>query len=223
MFSPAELFYKELCELPAVLTEIKNFLDSRGANMRQHSSKRIMTTVANNICEDQEDCHAAVDILTEILAAGRRVRADISQTDNNSHETPQATTRQAPSTSAPDIGAQNVVMRLTERDKKLSRELGETWMDFVAEYMQVCGDYAPSTTQKLHYMHKLLHGDAIRFYLNHMDGYAASFQQSIDLVEKEYNSAVRHARVKSFLNIPRIPAFESEGLDEAAALSRLKR
>lgn len=69
-------------------------------------------------------------------------------------------------------------------------------------------------------MHNILSGDAKRFYLDRVDGYATSFQQAIDLVEKEYNSAVRQARVKNYLNHLRISTLESEGLDEAAALSK---
>ena len=80
MFSPADLFSKELCEFPAIYTELRNFLDARGANMHQHSSHRIMMTLARNVYEEQEDRQAAIEIVSEIMSAGRRMRADLSQT-----------------------------------------------------------------------------------------------------------------------------------------------
>lgn len=149
MVPPAQLFCKELCKLPVIFTELRNFLDYKGANMRQHSSRRIMMTLANNIYEEQEDRQAAVDIVSEIVAAGRRMRADLSQTDSNRRESPQATTTQVHTSSAPDRVAHNVAMRLKERDKKFSGPLGESWMEYVDEYLQVCRDYALSPTQKL--------------------------------------------------------------------------
>ena len=60
-------------------------------------------------------------------------------------------------------------------------------MEFVDEYIQVCRDHALSQTQKLQYMQNILSGDAKRFYLDRVDGYATSYQQAIDLIENEYN------------------------------------
>lgn len=77
MFPPADFISKELCEFPAIYTELRNFLDSHGANMQQHSSRRIMITLAHNMYEEQEDQHAAVGIVTDIMAAGRRIRTDL--------------------------------------------------------------------------------------------------------------------------------------------------
>ena len=54
MFPPADLFSKELCELPAVYTELRNFLDSHGANMQQHSSRRIMMTLAHKYTKSRK-------------------------------------------------------------------------------------------------------------------------------------------------------------------------
>ena len=125
------------------------------------------------------------------------MRTDLSRTDNNRQEESQSRSASTSVASAPDRLAHNVAMRLRDRDKKFSEALGESWMEFVDEYMQVCRDYSLSPKQKLHYMHNLLSGDAKRFYLDRVDGYATSYQQAIDLVENEYNSPVRQARVKT--------------------------
>ena len=189
--------------------------------MQQNSSRRIMMTLAHNVYEEQEERHAAIEIVSEIVSARRRMRADLFQTENSrraSSQTPVVTTSAA---SAPDRVAHNVAMCLRDKDKTFSGALGESWMAFVDKYIHVCRDYALSQTQKLQYMHNLLSGDAKRFYLDRVDGYATSYQQAIDLVEKEYNSPVLKARVKNYLNNLRISTLTAEGLDESAALSKI--
>ena len=74
MFPPSDLFSKELRSLLSVCSELHNFLDSRGACMTQHSSRRIMITLAHNLYEEQENKQAAVDIVQLIFASGRRNR-----------------------------------------------------------------------------------------------------------------------------------------------------
>ena len=71
MFPPAALFGKELSNMPAIYSELRNFLDSRGENMQQHSSRRIMITLAHKLY--------AKSIVYEIIASGRRTRTDFSR------------------------------------------------------------------------------------------------------------------------------------------------
>ena len=70
-------------------------------------------------------------------------------------------------------------------------------------------------------MQNLLSGDAKRFFLDHVDGYATSYQQPINKIEKEYNWPVRQDRVKNSLNNLRISTFTAEGLDRSAALPKI--
>ena len=74
MFPPAELFCKDLRSLPSLYSELRNFLHSRGASMTQHSSRRIMRTLAHQLYEEKEDEHAAVDIVQKIIVSDRRSR-----------------------------------------------------------------------------------------------------------------------------------------------------
>ena len=53
------------------------------------------------------------------------------------------------------------------------------------EYSQIKRDYNLGPSQKLPYLHNLLHGDAKRFYLDKVDGYATGFQQAIAMLEEE--------------------------------------
>lgn len=81
--------------------------------------------------------------------------------------------------------AQNAAMRLKESDKTLSGDLGESWMEYVDEYLQLCRNYSLSPSQKLQYPHNLLREDAKRYYLDKVDGYATSFRQAIQMLESE--------------------------------------
>lgn len=87
--------------------------------------------------------------------------------------------------------------------------------------MQVGREYSLSTWQELQYMHNHFSGDAKRFCLERLDSHATLYQHSMDLIENEYNSQVRQARVKNYLITLRISTFTSELLKEAAALSKI--
>lgn len=52
-------------------------MDARGANMKQHSSIRVIMTFAHGIYEESEDRDAAVEMALLILESSRRVRADL--------------------------------------------------------------------------------------------------------------------------------------------------
>lgn len=71
MLPPDQLFRKELRSLPSVNSEFRTFLDTRCARMTQHSSRRIMMTLASNVYEELEDRQAAIEIIQATIAAGR--------------------------------------------------------------------------------------------------------------------------------------------------------
>ena len=70
-------------------------------------------------------------------------------------------------------------------------------MEFVDKQSQISRDYNLNPSQKLQYLPDLLHGDAKRYYLDKVDGYATSFQQAVSMLEQKYNSPVRQTRVKN--------------------------
>lgn len=181
--------------------------------MQPHSSRCIIMTLDHNVYEEQEDRQAAIGFVSETIAAGRRTRADLSQVESKCRVDSQPLSVPTTSSSVSDLVAHNFSRRLKDRDKKFSGALGESWMEFVDKYIQVYRDYALSPTQKLQYMHNLLSGDAKKFCLDRVDGYATFYQQAFDRIEKEYNSPVRQARVKNYLNNLRISTFTAEVLD----------
>ena len=71
-FPPALLVNENMRAIPALYSELRNVSDTRGCNLTQHSSRRIMMTLATNLYEDNDDKAAAVDIMRSIIASGRR-------------------------------------------------------------------------------------------------------------------------------------------------------
>lgn len=162
-----------LCDVRAMYaphTEVRNFLDSKGENLTPHSSHLIMMTLSTNIYEDAEDTKAAENILRDIIVAGRQASiASIHQQQNSS------TTGNIAAASAPirsirvtstDKVAQNVSIRFKYLEKKLTGDIDEFWQEFVDEYRQMAREYGLSYKQKLHYLQKMLRGDAKSFYLD---------------------------------------------------------
>ncbi len=82
-------------------------------------------------------------------------------------------------------------------------------MEFVAEYQQARG-YSLSPQQKKQYLHNLLRGDSKRFFLDREENYVTTFQQAVEMFEKEYNSTVRQKRVKKYLNGLRMTNFTKD-------------
>lgn len=68
---------------------------------------------------------------------------------------------------------------LKDKDKKFFDDLGESWMEFIYEYLQIYRDSTLGPVQKLHYLHNILRGDAKLFYLDKVNGYGTGFQQAV--------------------------------------------
>ena len=221
MFPPAVLFGKEICDLPAVHIELRDFLDSRGANLQQHSSHRVINTLAHGLYEETEDTQAAMEMARAIIAAGRRPRTDLNNQPASQSSAPYRTTETLGTHASVGKPAHNIAMRPKERDKKFSGDLGESWMEFVDEYSQISRGYNLNPSQKLQYLDNLLNGDAKRYYLDKVDGYASSFQQAVSMLENEYNSPVRQTRVKNYLNSLRVSSYITQGVESSAALSKI--
>lgn len=74
-----------------------------------------------------------------------------------------------------------------DEDKKFSGDVGECWMDYVDDYLQVAVYHNISPPQNLQYLHNLLPNEAKRFYIELVAKYTQPFQQAVDLVNKNYN------------------------------------
>ena len=215
MFPPASLFSAALLHIPSVHRSVRDFLDANGANMSPHISRRVINTLAVNVYEEAEDRSAAFEMAKDIISRGRK-RAQVPP-----EEPPQRGQSSSHSSPSIDKVAHNVAMRFKDFAMKFHGNVGECWQEYVDEYRQVARDYGLNQKQKLDYLHNLLSGDAKRFYLDVVDGYASGFQQAVDMVEGEYNSIVRQTRVKNYLNTLRLSQYESEGIETPASLERV--
>ena len=126
MYPLTVLFSQEIRDLPAIYSELRDFLDSRGANMTQHSSRRVMMTLSTSLYEEQEDTLAATEILDEAIAAGRR-RNTLTSTLNVPAPAVASTLHGSPSDISADRLAHNryvphalryIGMRLKDNKKK---------------------------------------------------------------------------------------------------------
>ena len=87
-------------------------------------------TLPYGIYEEPEDTQAAIDMAREIVAAGRRSRSNAPGSSKRglSQPIPQSTNVTSPNHTSSEKVAHNVAMRLKDKDKKLSGDLGESWM-----------------------------------------------------------------------------------------------
>lgn len=82
-------------------------------------------------------------------------------------------------------------MRLKDSDKKFSGDFRECWHAFADKYNQISCDFKLNAAQKLQYLQNVPRNDASSFYLDRVQAYANTLEQAVDMIDEEYNSAVR--------------------------------
>lgn len=80
---------------------------------------------------------------------------------------------------------------------------------YVDSYIQLSKEYNLSRKQKLEYLYNLLCTEALRFYLSTVQPHVSTFQQAINQIADEYNTAVRQRRAMNYLNSMCISIFVS--------------
>lgn len=215
LLPPAVLFGRDVATLPYAHRELRKWLDGHGANLQQHSSHRVIMTLATSLYVDPEDRVAANQLATELVAAERRAGGSAAA----SQPSPPARRGDAPS-AASDRTSHNIAMRFRDPTSKFSGSLGEAWMEYVVESQQVARDYDLSQEQRFQYMHNIMSGYAKRFFLDKVQSYATFFSQAVDMVSAENNSIVRQNRVKNYQVGYRMSTLLSDGVTEAAALEQ---
>eukprot|EP00170_Pyropia_yezoensis_P002975 contig_12489_g2982 len=158
LFQPAAVFGPDVATLPYAHRELRKWLDSHGANLQQHSSHRVIMTLATSLYVDPEDSVAAHQLASELVAAGRRVGGSAAAS-----QPPSPNRLEDATPAASDRTAHNIAMRFRHSSSKFSGNLGKAWMKFVAEHQQVARDYDLSQEQRFQFMHNILSGDAKRF------------------------------------------------------------
>lgn len=70
-------------------------------------------------------------------------------------------------------------------------------------------------------MHNILTKDAQRFYIDRVKAYVTSFEQVVKMIDDEYNSPARKARVNNFLNSLRVNDYIGNKVDSALDLAKV--
>ena len=122
IFPLASQFRQEICDLPAVHVDLRNFLDAEGANLAQHSSLRVVMTLAHGLYEETEDTQAAIEMAREIVAAVRRQRVPSPSSSSHGEQSPVPKTSGSFSIPTKKV-AHNVAVCMKENDKNF-RGLG---------------------------------------------------------------------------------------------------
>lgn len=144
MYPPASLFSPAIRTLPATYSKIRDWLNEKGAALRPHSSHRIIMTLANELYTESEDTTSAVDIARGLMAQGR-TSTSTSNTQSQNRQTTEASDNQHGSHKI----THNMAMRFSRFDNKFTGDIGQSWNEFVVEYLQVARDYELSNAQKL--------------------------------------------------------------------------
>lgn len=77
MYPLVHLSGQETIFLSSSRLELRKFLDSRGATMQLHSSKRIILTLAQGTNLDVENREAAIQTAMLVISRGRPVRNEL--------------------------------------------------------------------------------------------------------------------------------------------------
>lgn len=72
LFPSASLFSENICTMPLIYANVRDWLNGEGANLMQHSSRRVLITLATNIYNESEENQAAEDIVRDVISSGRR-------------------------------------------------------------------------------------------------------------------------------------------------------
>lgn len=210
LLPPAALFDVDLQNYAGFYPELRDHLARNGVRVVPHSSRRIINQLVVSLYAETEDQNVALDLAKGFINRGRnRLPTQAGEATESRLGDSQERT------------AHNVAMRLKDSDAKFHGDLEQCWHEYVDSYNQLSQDYNLSDKQKRQYLHNLLLRDALRFYLDQVQPFTVTYQQAIDAIHREFNSAVRQARVKNHLNSLRVSAFVSTGIEISIALSNV--
>lgn len=100
------------------------------------STRRVMMTIATCMYEENEDSEAASEIVRAIISFGRRshtARSSPTEGDSTVNLVGSANTNNGNTVSMMENLAHNIGMLFRDKESRSSGELGEWWMEFVAE------------------------------------------------------------------------------------------
>lgn len=84
-------------------------------------------------------------------------------------------------------------------------------MEYVDKSQQVAVDYNLTPQKTFIYLHNLLPKYSKSFYFERVSTYAQTFQQAVNLGNREYNYPIGQMRVNNYLHSLRISEFLNQG------------
>lgn len=118
--------------------------------------------------------------------------------------------------------APNVALRF-EKEDEFAAKIGEDVIEFIAKYIEATVDYELCVSQKRHYFHKLLGGDAKKFYKTLVKLECSSFEYACVKIENEYSSiAIQNIVRKYPQTLTVISTMEQKSCNVSEALDELR-
>ena len=145
LFPPAVLFASEIRTLPLLHRQLRAWLDKRGANLTQHSSRRVLLTLATSLYDEAEDREVAEELARKVMAENRR-GPDTTGVQQTPHPLSASSSTIRPSDGGSTI-AHKIAMRFKDEKWKFSGSIGQFFQDYVS--LQAGRDYDLSAAQKL--------------------------------------------------------------------------
>ena len=147
LFPPAIFFSSELLAIPLLHQRLRALLDKRGANLTQHSSRRVLLTLATSLYDEAEDREVAEELARKVMAEKRR-----GPDTNGANQTPPPLSASSSTIRSCDVGsriAHKIAMRFKDKKSKFSGSIGQFFQEYVSDYLQASRDYDLSPTQKI--------------------------------------------------------------------------
>ncbi len=88
----------------------------------------------------------------------------------------------------------------SSKDRKYNGNDGESYDEFVDQYLAASRDLWLSPAKRLEYIHNFFHGEALRFYNANIVGRAHEFSEALQMGKEQFNSASKQQQVNAELS-----------------------
>lgn len=134
MYPPSFLFSPNLMTMPSIFASLRDFLNSKGAKLTQHSTQRVIMTIASSVYDESEDREAALENAENLFSERRCSLRSRTSASAGGEDSSTGTTISSPASAASreDRRTHNIRMRFKEKDYKFSGDTGQSWIEYVS-------------------------------------------------------------------------------------------
>ena len=208
-YPPLLMFQPTLVCNSALILKFAQFLQSRQVTIAVHQSNVLLNRLAATFFEGDlyEIAIGAIsDYQQKAFSPGPASQTQVA-----------AAPIQAPHEMSFDKLSYYISQRFRSDETRFSGALGECWIEYLSEYQYAARELRLTPTQKADLMHHLFRGNAKRFYIRNIEGKNLSYNEVIQIIEREFNSVSRQNRIVGYLRNLRINKFlgKNENLNDA--------